>query len=683
MKSFHLSVAVGKRQQPKNHTYEHELEISSFEQFKQAVQWDNCGGIFKEHHRSNDNFISADCLLMDCDNEKSDNSQFWLTPDIFAEKTLGVTFYVVCSKSNMKDKYDKNGKISKSARPRFHVYFPLSETCTDAKKIRDMKEKFLRVFPDFDSGAKDAARFFYGVENPVCGVQEGSMYIDEFLDTVPDIELHDATDTVHSKSTEHKTNDSEVIPDGKRHNYLLQVAMQALGKYGIGETARKIFDNACLNCQQPLDLQNVNAIWTWAVNQAQSFKERYTPKRQTLTLPIIEQTLKQFNIDVRFDVISHRLSISDLPLDNPYIPESYSATNGFTRKTVNKEMLPLLLNSYLRDKNFTFSESFLNDALNAIAQTHSYNPFLDFIKSITWDGENRVYELCQVLGITSENVHYMIFFEKWLWQVVSMCLNDDGSLGNDFVLVLQGPQGVGKTSFFRMLAVRPEWFKEGACIDMNNKDSIIEATSVVICELGELEATINREQPSLKNFITRNFDEYRPPYGKSSVPYVRRTALCGTVNSEQFLRDSTGNRRYVVIPVRDMDLSFIHHVMTPDYCSQLWRQVYEQYYLKRGKNGFRLSVDERAFSEERNAQSTVLKDGEIELYDLLDWNLPVTSWHWYTNSELIKSLELRISATKMGNALNSIRTKDKRVRKDRKNNCNVYLLPPKKNSLYD
>ena len=429
-----------------------------------------------------------------------------------------------------------------------------------------------------------------------------------------------------------------------------------------------------------LSISEVNQIWNSATTYAQNFKERYTPKKQTLTLAVIEQTLKQFNIDVRFDVITKQMVISDLPADNPYISESYSSANEFTRKEINKKALPLFLRAYLKDNNYTFASDFIYESLDVIALTHSYNPFFEMIQNTTWDGKDRIYELCQVLGITSENFHYIRFFEKWLWQVVSMALNDDGALGNEFVLVLQGTQGAGKTSFFRKLAVDSAWFKEGACIDMNNKDTIIEATSVLISELGELEATINREQPSLKAFHTRPYDEYRAPYGKSAVRYVRRTTFCATVNSEQFLRDVTGNRRYVVINIQNMDKNFIMNCMTPEFTRQMWRQVYEQYYIKRGKNGFYLTDDERAFSENNNAQSTVMKDGEIELYDLLDWNLPVESWKWYTNSELIKTLELRISAMRMGAALSAVMLKDKRVKKEHTRTSNSYLLPPKKNT---
>lgn len=681
MKIFHLSFANGVRQQPKNHTYETQIEVNSLEEFKQATQWDNVGAIYKDNHRKNENFISADCLMMDCDNEGSDNPNDWLTPDNFSEKIPDVAFYVMYSKNHMRNKQKKTGEI-KSARPRWHVYFPLSDICTNADALRAMKEKFLRVFPDFDSGAKDSARFFFGVENPDCGVQEGNLCIDDFLDTVPDIEIHNATDAkLNSPHESKEPHDSEVIPDGKRHNYLLQVALQALGKYGISEKARKIFDNACLKCQQPLDLQNVADIWTWAVSQAEKFKDRYTPKKQTLTLPIIEQTLKQFNIDVRFDVITKRIVISDLPVDNPYVPESYSAVNGFTRKETNKKALPLFLRTFFKDNNFTFASDFIYDSLDVIALTHSYNPFFEMIQKKTWDGENRIYKLCQVLGITSKNFHYMKLLEKWLWQCVSMSLNDDGALRNEFVLVLKGSQGIGKTSVLEKIAVMPDWFAEGKSIDTNNKDDIIESTSVLICELGELESTLNREQASLKAFLNRKFDEYRAPYGKAAVRYVRRTTFCATVNSEQFLRDVTGNRRYVVIPVSDIDLSFIHNHMTKEYCSQLWRQVYEQYYIRHGKNGFYLTDDERSFSENNNVQSTVMKDGEIELYDLLDWEQPVSYWKWYTNSELLKALELRISATRMGTALSAIMMKDSRVRKEHNKKGNLYLLPPKKNIL--
>ena len=73
MKHFNLSVALNTRQQLYKTTYDFKAEISSLEALRQAVQWDHISGQFKDNHRSDDNFISADCVFMDCDNNHSNN----------------------------------------------------------------------------------------------------------------------------------------------------------------------------------------------------------------------------------------------------------------------------------------------------------------------------------------------------------------------------------------------------------------------------------------------------------------------------------------------------------------------------------------------------------------------------------------------------------------------------------
>ena len=651
-KPFTLSVAVGVRQNVFNKEYGHVSEIRTLHDLQQAVLFDNTCCIFKNNYRKTEMFIQTDVICMDCDNDHEDNPENWLTPEKLAFLLPDVLFLVVYSRHHMKDKPDTKGNII-SPRPRWHVYFPLSRSYSEYNTLKDMKELILQRFPEFDSAAKDVTRLLFGVENPICELHEGTSYIDEFLSS--------------------NRNSSQMRKEAFKE------AMSAINQFGITDKAKNSFNNSCSQFSTPITAQDRNSIWNQAVSLFGQAKGK-SQKKRILTLPVIENSLKQFNIEVKYDVITHRVSISDLPSDNPFVPESYFDCNKFTRAKANIDCLPLFLNSYLKEQNFSFSAAFIQDALNVIATTHSVNPFLDMLKNTIWDGKNRVYELCQVLGITSEDYHYIKYFEKWLWQVVSMALNDDGSLGNEFVLVLQGKQGIGKTSFFRKLAVIPDWFAEGASIDMKNKDTIIEAVQVLICELGELEATLNRDQPSLKAFLTRPQDVFRLPYARTAQRYERRTSFCGSVNQEQFLRDTTGSRRFVIIPVSaDMDKQFIQNEMTPEYTAQLWRQVYEQYYLKRGRNGFYLTDDERQFSENNNIQANVPVDGEVELYDLLDWEQPIDMWKWCTCSEIIKNLELRISAKKLGIALTAIHTKDHRVTKKHANHGQVYFIPPKKN----
>ena len=156
MKKITLSIAQGIRGNAANKKYSARAAITSLETLIEAVQYDHVSGVFRNDERSNDNFTAADCLMMDCDNDHSDNPADWLTPESLQTRMPGVMFAVIYSKSHMKDKKDR------TARPRFHVYYPLSEEITDSGHVARLKEGLLAIVPEFDRNAKDAARFFYG-----------------------------------------------------------------------------------------------------------------------------------------------------------------------------------------------------------------------------------------------------------------------------------------------------------------------------------------------------------------------------------------------------------------------------------------------------------------------------------------------------------------------------------------
>ena len=178
MRKFTLSIAQ-ERGNAHNTKYPVELEISSIAQFESAMCYDNVGAIFRNHHRAIRDFQYADCILMDCDNDSIGHAE-WLTPARLSERLPNVEFCIVYSKSDMQDK-DKGQKGISTARPRFHVYFPLCEIVKDPERIRAMKESLLRVVPELDGGAKDAARFFYGVPQPRCEWYPGQKCLDEIL----------------------------------------------------------------------------------------------------------------------------------------------------------------------------------------------------------------------------------------------------------------------------------------------------------------------------------------------------------------------------------------------------------------------------------------------------------------------------------------------------------------------
>ena len=658
MKTFTLSVAAGIRGKNKNNLYETQSVIQSMDDLGNAVLWDHCAGLFKNNRRSNDNFIQADCLLMDVDNTHSDNPNEWVTPDTLQQRLPEVEFYIIYSRNHMKE------KDGQAPRPKFHVYFPLSETITKAAEIRKLKECLRVVVPEFDPAAKDAARFFFGVENPQGGIQEGSFCVDEFI-TLSGIEPPTSTPTGEAigeldgeeGKAEGEAEDAEdsqrFFTPGERHQALYTVGFNALIKYSE-EKARTLFYEAAARCKPPKPLDEVNRLWAYLVQKRNEFKDKFTPQKKNLTLQAIEQTLQELNISVCFDVIAKDIEVSNLPADNPHVPESYYSLNTYTKRQANAGILPLLLTSYLKEKSFAVSSDFLKTGLAEIARTHPHNPVADMLSSTTWDGEDRVDKLCEVLGI-QDNGYHRAFLRKWLHQAISLAFNDEGTISPEFVLVLQGAQGCGKTSFFRRLAVRPEWFSEGTVIDTRDKDSRIEATSVWICELGELDSTLKKEQASLKSFLTSNLDTYRRPYAEKAERTVRRTVFCATVNPQEVNRDQTGSRRFVYLHVDSIDKDFLFDSMTPTWCCQLWRQVYEQDYLKLGADAFRLDDDERAYSDKHNEAFRVPLPFETELLDLLKWDsLNPDDWEWLTATQVKERCSLKCEASIIGKALQVI-----------------------------
>lgn len=140
--------------------------ITSAEELREAARYDQVFAEYNGFHRSIDDFICSDCLPFDCDNSHSDDEADWKTAEDIEKAFPGVPFWIIYSKSHMKEK----GKLG--PRPRFHVIFPI-DLVEDAEGYRKLKDDVIAYFPYFDIGARDAARFFFGVEDPVVELHGG------------------------------------------------------------------------------------------------------------------------------------------------------------------------------------------------------------------------------------------------------------------------------------------------------------------------------------------------------------------------------------------------------------------------------------------------------------------------------------------------------------------------------
>ena len=132
-----------------NVIYPDKLEITDVIDMVQAVGFDHVCAEYKDNRRSNDNFIKSNVVVMDCDNDQTDKPEDWLNTNSIMSLFSDYSFVLVPSRNNMKEKGEK------SARPRFHMYFPINE-CTSKSNYARLKSRLYIHYPFFDDNALDA-----------------------------------------------------------------------------------------------------------------------------------------------------------------------------------------------------------------------------------------------------------------------------------------------------------------------------------------------------------------------------------------------------------------------------------------------------------------------------------------------------------------------------------------------
>ena len=214
----------------------------------------------------------------------------------------------------------------------------------------------------------------------------------------------------------------------------------------------------------------------------------------------------------------------------------------------------------------------VRDYLKLLAR--EYNPVREWMESKPWDGTGRLKEFLGTIKSSNEPLKEMLM-TKWLVSCVAAACEPNG-VALEGILVFQGAQGLGKTLWFKRLADYEQgWLLEGATLNPSDKDSVKLAVSHWIVELGEIESTFKKSDiDQLKAFVTKKVDELRLPYDRASTTYQRRTSFYASVNAREFLTDTSGNRRFWVVPVTAIDAN---HGLD---MQQVWAEVKETLYDK-------------------------------------------------------------------------------------------------------
>lgn len=238
----------------------------------------------------------------------------------------------------------------------------------------------------------------------------------------------------------------------------------------------------------------------------------------------------------------------------------------------------------------------LGEYLLYLSDQRPFNPVMQWITSAPWDGRSRFRDLLGTVQLREgfEPSLWELLLRRWLVSAVAAACKPYGFWSKG-VLVFQGDQSLGKTSWFRALlpdALR-DLIKVDATIDPSNKDSVISAVSHWLVEIGELDGTLRKADIArLKGFISQDVDLFRRPYARTEEQFQRRTVFFASVNPEQFLADETGNVRWWTIPA--VALNTLHGIDM----QQLWAEVYT--WFEAGERWWLLAGEE-ALLEARNA----------------------------------------------------------------------------------
>jgi predicted P-loop ATPase len=197
------------------------------------------------------------------------------------------------------------------------------------------------------------------------------------------------------------------------------------------------------------------------------------------------------------------------------------------------------------------SDHIIGGGLTILATDNAFDPMVDFVRGLPkWDEVERLDGwLVKNFEATGNDEYLAQVFRKWLVAMVARILKPGAKF--DWLPIFEGPQGVGKSSFGRIL-VGEKYFLDWLP-DLSNKDSALALQGVGIVEMGELASFRKTEVEIVKAYITRTVDKVRPPYGQRWLESPRRCVFFGTTNFETYLKDESGNRRFKPVKVGQLN----------------------------------------------------------------------------------------------------------------------------------
>ena len=282
---------------------------------------------------------------------------------------------------------------------------------------------------------------------------------------------------------------------------------------------------------------------------------------------------------------------------------------------------------------FNYPTDKVGDFLTFLADQNLYNPAIQFVTSKPWDGQRRLQDFCDTITAKGQDQSLKeTLIKRWMLSAIAAAFRPEGVSAHG-VLVLQGDQYLGKTKWFKSLVPdSTRLAQDGMMLRPDDKDSVKQACSFWLVELGELDATFRKSDiAALKAFLTRDRDVLRRAYARKESEYARRTVFFASVNPREFLHDPTGNRRYWTIECEHIDHS--HNLDM----QQVWAEVYALY--QAGEGWFLLPEEMEALNH-HNSDFEVRDPIEDRIHTQLDWSATPDEWGWKSATDVLLSIGL-------------------------------------------
>lgn len=279
------------------------------------------------------------------------------------------------------------------------------------------------------------------------------------------------------------------------------------------------------------------------------------------------------------------------------------------------------------------------DCVNIVARLDSYHPVKQYLESLTWDGTPRIDDVfIDYFGAEeADYIEYTKAVSRKFFVAAVKRIYEPGC-HFDEMLTLRGPQGCGKSSFFRRLS---KGFFTDSLKDIKSKDAMEALKGVWICEFGELAALKKADSEAIKGFVSSPVDRFRKAYGRRTEDHKRQCVFVGTTNELEFLRDMTGNRRYwVVSAVKGVEPNKDIFKITEAEIDQLWAEA--KYLYNTGLEDTILRGRIKDLAELIQEQYRTEDPREAEIKEFLELGLPENFYDL--------SIDERIDLIQSGNA---------------------------------